>query len=347
MARTTVGKREARGLSLHIGVNSVNPAHYWRLGRAADGLRVRCPGHGRARQGRSGIKPTVLLTKNATRAKTLAALRSAAKTLKKGDYFLLTFSGHGGQVPDVSTTRRPTSATRPGACTTASSSTTSSTWSWPVSPPAFACSCCPTAATPAPSPRTALRAPSPPAARRRAGCPSPSASASTVRTRLSTTSCSATARRPAAAARSTPTRPWPTSAVSGRVSSTAARMKAAVVLISGCQDNQSSYDGDAQRRLHRAAADGVEPRQLRWQLRHLPRTHQGRHAGDPDAQPVHDGRGGRLHEAKALHRVTLRPAGRAPLAGAARGRDRRSESCIRADPPQQGSRRWPRRSRSS
>ena len=48
-----------------------------------------------------GMKPTTLLTKNATRAKTLAALRAAAKALKAGDLFFLTFSGHGGQVPDV------------------------------------------------------------------------------------------------------------------------------------------------------------------------------------------------------------------------------------------------------
>ena len=31
----------------------------------------------------------------------LAAIRSAAKSLRAGDLFFLTFSGHGGQVPDV------------------------------------------------------------------------------------------------------------------------------------------------------------------------------------------------------------------------------------------------------
>ncbi len=32
----------------------------------------------------------------------LSALRSASGKLARGDLFMLTFSGHGGQVPDVS-----------------------------------------------------------------------------------------------------------------------------------------------------------------------------------------------------------------------------------------------------
>ncbi len=43
----------------------------------------------------------MLLTKKGTRAKTLAGIRNAAKSLRAGDLFFLTFSGHGGQVPDV------------------------------------------------------------------------------------------------------------------------------------------------------------------------------------------------------------------------------------------------------
>jgi hypothetical protein len=48
-----------------------------------------------------GMKPTVLLTKKATRAALLAGMRSAAKALKAGDLFFLSYSGHGGQVPDT------------------------------------------------------------------------------------------------------------------------------------------------------------------------------------------------------------------------------------------------------
>jgi hypothetical protein len=49
-----------------------------------------------------GIKASVLLTRDATRDKTLAGIRAAAKTLKAGDLFFLSYSGHGGQVDDVS-----------------------------------------------------------------------------------------------------------------------------------------------------------------------------------------------------------------------------------------------------
>ena len=90
-----------RGLSLNIGLNSVSPGHYggWTGDLAAcefDAKDMAALAAGR------GMKVTRLLTKEATRAKVLAALRAAAKTLAKGDFFFLTYSGHGGQVPDVS-----------------------------------------------------------------------------------------------------------------------------------------------------------------------------------------------------------------------------------------------------
>jgi hypothetical protein len=48
------------------------------------------------------LRPAVLMTRQATRARTLAAIRAAAKTLRSGDLFFLSYSGHGGQMPDVS-----------------------------------------------------------------------------------------------------------------------------------------------------------------------------------------------------------------------------------------------------
>jgi hypothetical protein len=47
------------------------------------------------------MKSTVLLTKKATRANMLSAMRSAARSLKANDLFFMSYSGHGGQVPDV------------------------------------------------------------------------------------------------------------------------------------------------------------------------------------------------------------------------------------------------------
>ena len=101
MATKTPAAPKARGLSLNIGLNSVSPGHYggWTGDLSAcefDAKDMAALASGR------GMKATVLLTKSGTRAKVLAAVRAASKTLVKGDFFFLTFSGHGGQVPDVS-----------------------------------------------------------------------------------------------------------------------------------------------------------------------------------------------------------------------------------------------------
>lgn len=91
----------SRGLSLHIGLNSVNPKHYagW------SGELVACEYDANdmaALASAQNIKPTVLLTRRATRANVLGGIRAAAKALGAGDLFFLTYSGHGGQMPDVS-----------------------------------------------------------------------------------------------------------------------------------------------------------------------------------------------------------------------------------------------------
>jgi metacaspase-1 len=92
--------KQAKALSLHIGLNSVNPADYggW------DGPLAACEFDAKdmAMLARSqGLTPSLLITKKATRAAVLAGLRGAAKALKAGDLFFLSYSGHGGQVPDT------------------------------------------------------------------------------------------------------------------------------------------------------------------------------------------------------------------------------------------------------
>ena len=87
--------------SLHIGINEVSAAHYegWTGPLAA----CEFDAHDMAALAASqGIRSSLLITKKATRANMLAALRKAAKTLVAGDFFFMSFSGHGGQVPDVS-----------------------------------------------------------------------------------------------------------------------------------------------------------------------------------------------------------------------------------------------------
>lgn len=94
-----------KALSLHIGLNLVSAAAY----EGWDGPLAACEFDARdmAAIARSkGMKPTLLLTKKATRAAVLAAMRSAAKALKSGDFFFLSYSGHGGQVPDANRDER-------------------------------------------------------------------------------------------------------------------------------------------------------------------------------------------------------------------------------------------------
>ena len=101
MATTTSSSSsKPKGLSLHIGLNAVSPAAYggWSGDLAACEFDAKDMA---AIAASRGMKSTVLLTKKGTRAKTLAAMRKAAKALRKGDFFFLTYSGHGGQVPDV------------------------------------------------------------------------------------------------------------------------------------------------------------------------------------------------------------------------------------------------------
>jgi hypothetical protein len=89
----------AKGISLHIGLNRVDPKHYagW------DGQLQACEADADDMASiakKAGFASTLLLTKKATRDVVIAAIKAAAKKLKTGDIFFLTYSGHGGQVPD-------------------------------------------------------------------------------------------------------------------------------------------------------------------------------------------------------------------------------------------------------
>jgi hypothetical protein len=89
-----------RGQALHLGLNAVSPKHYG--GWSGDLAACELDAKDMAALAKSrGMKSTTLLTQSATRARTLAALRAAAKALVGGDFFFLTYSGHGGQVDDV------------------------------------------------------------------------------------------------------------------------------------------------------------------------------------------------------------------------------------------------------
>ncbi|XOK59671.1 caspase family protein [Paenibacillus elgii] len=91
----------AKGYSLHIGLNSVDPQHYsgWdgKLKACeADALDMEKISHA---LNYSNI--STLLTANATLKNVTAEIKKAAEALESGDIFFLSYSGHGGQVPDL------------------------------------------------------------------------------------------------------------------------------------------------------------------------------------------------------------------------------------------------------
>jgi hypothetical protein len=88
-----------KGLSLHIGLNSVDPAHY----EGWSGPLTACEADAEDMQAVAagvGYAPTLLKTAAATRRTVIDDIKAAAKQMNKGDIFFLSYSGHGGQLPD-------------------------------------------------------------------------------------------------------------------------------------------------------------------------------------------------------------------------------------------------------
>lgn len=91
---------QRRGIGVAIGLNGVDPAHYSGWAGPLSG----CEGDAEAiaQLGRSrGFDMAKLLTPAATRAAVIAALDRGARELVAGDTFLISYAGHGGQVPDL------------------------------------------------------------------------------------------------------------------------------------------------------------------------------------------------------------------------------------------------------
>jgi metacaspase-1 len=89
----------ARGKSLHIGLNKVDPTQYagW------DGALTACEFDAndmKAIADSRGFDSNILLTSEATSDAVIAEIERAAEELEPGDMFVVTYSGHGGQVPD-------------------------------------------------------------------------------------------------------------------------------------------------------------------------------------------------------------------------------------------------------
>jgi hypothetical protein len=90
----------AKGLALTIGLNSVDPKHYGGWSGQLNACEADAEDMADIAKSRK-FNVKTLLTKGATRAKVTAEISKAAKTLKIGDIFMLSYSGHGGQLPDL------------------------------------------------------------------------------------------------------------------------------------------------------------------------------------------------------------------------------------------------------
>jgi len=90
----------SRGISLHIGLNSVDPNSY----EGWDGQLAGCVNDANSMKqiaADAGYEPKQLITQKATREAVREVILTVAKQVGKDDIFLLTYSGHGGQVDDT------------------------------------------------------------------------------------------------------------------------------------------------------------------------------------------------------------------------------------------------------
>lgn len=90
----------AKGISLHVGLNRIDPKHYagW------DGKLNACENDARSMEELAkamGYRTEIRLSEQGTRGAVAEFLTKAARDLKSGDMLLLTYSGHGNQVKDL------------------------------------------------------------------------------------------------------------------------------------------------------------------------------------------------------------------------------------------------------
>jgi metacaspase-1 len=91
---------QVRRESLHIGINRVNPAMYGGWSGALNGCEADCDTM-TAIATAEGFTTRVLKTTQATSEAILGAINSAAARLSSGDTLMITYAGHGGQVPNA------------------------------------------------------------------------------------------------------------------------------------------------------------------------------------------------------------------------------------------------------
>jgi hypothetical protein len=89
-----------KGISLHIGLNEVDPNHYAGWSGPLNACEADADDMAEIARSEHFGRVVLLLTADATRSKVLGWIIRAAEELAPGDLCLLTYSGHGGQLPD-------------------------------------------------------------------------------------------------------------------------------------------------------------------------------------------------------------------------------------------------------
>jgi hypothetical protein len=89
-----------KGLSIHIGLNRVDPDHY--AGWSGELTACEFDAKDMEAMARStNFQPTVFLSEEASADAVKNAISAAASELESDDILFMTYSGHGGQVPDT------------------------------------------------------------------------------------------------------------------------------------------------------------------------------------------------------------------------------------------------------
>lgn len=89
----------SKGIALNLGLNIVNPQHYDGWNGALSGC-INDANDMYAIAKEQGFVATQLLDAKADRKNVILAIKQAATVLSSGDIFFISYSGHGGQVPD-------------------------------------------------------------------------------------------------------------------------------------------------------------------------------------------------------------------------------------------------------
>jgi metacaspase-1 len=89
-----------QGISIHIGLNKVDPNHYGGWSGQLRACEADAGDMARIAASRD-FETTTILTDDATADTVTSAIGDAAGKLEDGDILFLTYSGHGGQVPDT------------------------------------------------------------------------------------------------------------------------------------------------------------------------------------------------------------------------------------------------------